>query len=912
MSVVQNPPKRLIYCVDGTWCGPDGASHAGSTLTNVYQIYVSIHDSSKSGTCSQDGFFQQPMYEPGIGSADDTHSMERIMSGVFGEGYLQQIKKIYETCCRLSSEDEVWLFGFSRGAFVVRAVAGLLHYLRAISSAGTPQFAEDYKTALKVYATFQKQSKLGPGQIHSYFSATTRKPPKIKFIGAFDTVKAVNDRFLFDISFNDSILHLRHALALHEDRKAMTPEYIYPDLRNRLGERSIVQAWFAGAHIDMGGSAAKAGLSLYPLQWMLLESQSLGLALSFHGTFGGRASIDNPLRLVFPVTEEQGKGADMWTCRMENGLEIKMQDIRRVHGLERYEGRYSIKLNRHHATLWPKERRKVVNSEGSLNGWSFFPQGTVIHPSVFLLMDESINISLDTKDLKLHNSIEHCRKQVMGTKSNILNTGFWNDQPTPEFDHLGAIRVLVCGNTGVGKSTLINKVFGVPLTGESSRERGIHDIRKEIRYDDRPDLIVHDSGGFEAGATGEISVVQNFLKEKSTTAEIDDRLHVIWFCIDMPSPRTKQNATLELFKAVSEYAQEVPIIVVVTKMDEFFGAKFYERRTLLTRNRQPVVMEDCDRYAEDQVRERVTLIRAEMLAVHNGRLDACVPISRDDEDSIKNLTDTTSRCFSSEKVRILYIRAQVSRIELKMDLAIGEVMRTYKRSLRGATAVAGIPILPTTTRASSAVDVCRTIIACFGLPFLSGETALQIVKINVWDDLTNNMIVVLSEGIALVGVGASVLLGGMPVFLASSALNIPLVVPATARLLLMLAADLILILAKSFRDASAKNIGQPLASDLRVAARAYRPVVGEVHRKIKKLVPRRNLVACYRTDKVREGFENIIEEYKNKVVDDIPVPSAERFDESDNASESDLASTDTLIDDAKDILVEVKKDQLGA
>ena len=111
--------------------------------------------------------------------------------------------------------------------------------------------------------------------------------PRIQFVGVFDTVKAVHDDDLYDITLNTSTHHLRHALALHENRKHMEPETIFPLNRSKQDalppDRSFLQAWFAGVHIDIGGSAAKAGLSLLPLQWMLLESQSKGLCLGFAG-----------------------------------------------------------------------------------------------------------------------------------------------------------------------------------------------------------------------------------------------------------------------------------------------------------------------------------------------------------------------------------------------------------------------------------------------------------------------------------------------------------------------------------------------------------------------------------------------------------------------------------------------------
>jgi len=58
--------------------------------------------------------------------------------------------------------------------------------------------------------------------------------------------------------------------------------------------------------------------------------------------------------------------------------------------------------------------------------------------------------------------------------------------------------------------------------------RGIHNVKEEITFDGRPDLVVHDSGGFEAGGDEEFHAIQDFLKEKSAAVDVADRLHVIW------------------------------------------------------------------------------------------------------------------------------------------------------------------------------------------------------------------------------------------------------------------------------------------------------------------------------------------------------------------------------------------------
>lgn len=182
-------------------------------------------------------------------------------------------------------------------------------------------------------------------------------------------MKAVNDGSLYEISFNDSIQHLRHALALNENRRAFKPECCFPDYEHiPLTGRSIVQAWFVGAHVDVGGSAAKDGLALYPLQWMLIESRAKGLRLEFDGSFGNRADIDDPLKIIFPSYESE-------TFKIKNGLEIAMQDIRQVHAIHLNQSKniqksnYTIHIN-HSKGIWlSKEPRAVFNQDGTLKGY---------------------------------------------------------------------------------------------------------------------------------------------------------------------------------------------------------------------------------------------------------------------------------------------------------------------------------------------------------------------------------------------------------------------------------------------------------------------------------------------------------------------------------------------------------------
>ena len=145
--------------MDGTWCREDGVTFTG-TQTNVNRIWASI----KEGDCVDEktgrSWKQKPIYFKGLGTADELDFVKRTIAGAFGQGYSKQVREVYELCCKLTSDDEVWLYGFSRGAFVVRAVAGLLHHIRAMR-ARDRQFERDYKDALKVYSSIRRATRRG-------------------------------------------------------------------------------------------------------------------------------------------------------------------------------------------------------------------------------------------------------------------------------------------------------------------------------------------------------------------------------------------------------------------------------------------------------------------------------------------------------------------------------------------------------------------------------------------------------------------------------------------------------------------------------------------------------------------------------------------------------------------------------
>ena len=100
--------KRIIFCADGTW-------DSSSNNSNVYRLYKALATSAD----------QAPFYDDGVGS--DGIPIGKIVSGLLGAGLFQKIRDGYTNIAHVYEEgDEIFLFGFSRGAYTARSLAGMI------------------------------------------------------------------------------------------------------------------------------------------------------------------------------------------------------------------------------------------------------------------------------------------------------------------------------------------------------------------------------------------------------------------------------------------------------------------------------------------------------------------------------------------------------------------------------------------------------------------------------------------------------------------------------------------------------------------------------------------------------------------------------------------------------------------
>ena len=274
--------KNIVLLSDGT-----GNSAAKRHRTNVWHLYeaLDLH--------RQD---QIAFYDDGVGSKEFVFF--KLLAGVFGWGVKNNVIELYKTLCRnYKCGDNIYLFGFSRGAFTVRVLAAMI----ASSGLYTRYADEDdlRRIALGNFRAYRAMNKRG--WINRGFRWLVRwllawkdsekgvkgcTKPEIEFIGAWDTVAAYGlpvdelamlwDRWIFPLRLINrklpcNVKRACHALSIDDERQTFHPVLWDErcDEKNR-----IEQVWFAGAHSDVGGGYPMNRLALVTLDWMISKVEA--------------------------------------------------------------------------------------------------------------------------------------------------------------------------------------------------------------------------------------------------------------------------------------------------------------------------------------------------------------------------------------------------------------------------------------------------------------------------------------------------------------------------------------------------------------------------------------------------------------------------------------------------------------
>lgn len=267
--------KRIIICADGTWNIRDQVDKKTKKRhpSNVTKVARAILPRGPNGTD------QIVYYHDGVGTAG---GLDRFTGGAFGEGIEANIRDLYRFIVyNYEPNDELYVFGFSRGAFTVRTLAGFMNKV------GLIQKDDDYYVP-EIYACYE--SSKGPGSpewtLAFHNVKDTRPCPPVRFIGVWDTVGALgapgflgqlfnkNKYQYHDVGLNPNIQNAFHALAIDERRKPFTPNiWTRPSGWNG----HVEQAWFAGVHSNIGGGYSPDGLANEALHWIVEKAEGLGL-----------------------------------------------------------------------------------------------------------------------------------------------------------------------------------------------------------------------------------------------------------------------------------------------------------------------------------------------------------------------------------------------------------------------------------------------------------------------------------------------------------------------------------------------------------------------------------------------------------------------------------------------------------
>lgn len=242
--------------------------------TNVVRFHNALLEGEAGGA------EQRRYYHPGIGT-EEVLWLERVWAGMTGAGLSRNVKSAYRwLAANYEDGDEIFLLGFSRGAFTVRNLSGL------ISHQGLPR-TPDWALVESAYRDSRRKTKREVDE-------RLFRRPRIHFLGVWDTVGALGippefdwlplwltflqPRF-HDTELSPAVTHAYHALAIDEMRRTFSPTLW---TASSPSNREVIQMWFAGVHADVGGGYREIELSDITLEWMMDRAESAGAVFHDH------------------------------------------------------------------------------------------------------------------------------------------------------------------------------------------------------------------------------------------------------------------------------------------------------------------------------------------------------------------------------------------------------------------------------------------------------------------------------------------------------------------------------------------------------------------------------------------------------------------------------------------------------
>lgn len=258
--------KRIVIFCDGTWNSADQAKEERPCPTNVVKLALRV--AKRDGAMPQLTFYVQ-----GVGTGG---SLDRLTGGAFGHGLDDNLFAAYRfLMLNYEPDDEIFLFGFSRGAYTARSLAGMIRKCGILKL----RWSSKYQTALNVYCDDQHPDLPSPSEFRRSFSVLEDVDVPIHFVGVWDTVGALGiplrglrgltkKKYQFhDVELSGTVRNAFQALAIDERRAPFRDaRWAYAPKHGQ----TVEQRWFCGAHSDVGGGypSNECGLSDIALGWI--------------------------------------------------------------------------------------------------------------------------------------------------------------------------------------------------------------------------------------------------------------------------------------------------------------------------------------------------------------------------------------------------------------------------------------------------------------------------------------------------------------------------------------------------------------------------------------------------------------------------------------------------------------------
>ena len=270
--------KNLVICLDGTWNTPDQSDRGRQVPSNVVKIARAIERKTVNPQPRQHVY-----YDSGVGTLG---LKDRLVGGLTGRGISENIQAAYQWLIEtLQERDRIYLFGFSRGAYSARSLAGLIGVCGIPRTDARPIDAV-VREAYDIYRERKTQNR--KVRAVKFVDDNQAIRSAVHFIGVWDTVGSLGvptrgplgwwtrrRSGFHDVSLGSHVRSAFHALAINERRGPFNPTLW--DTDDIESGQTVVQAWFPGVHSNIGGGYVDYGLSDRALLWMIYNANARGL-----------------------------------------------------------------------------------------------------------------------------------------------------------------------------------------------------------------------------------------------------------------------------------------------------------------------------------------------------------------------------------------------------------------------------------------------------------------------------------------------------------------------------------------------------------------------------------------------------------------------------------------------------------